>query len=364
MPFQNHVLFLYSSIGGLHKLLEKEFGFRATRRFETGGEIMRVRLQNAITNCVVGICLALAAIPSYSAESYPLKPVRIIVGFSPGGGTDLLARLVASKLGDQLKQSFLVENRVGASGNIAGQLVASAKPDGYTLLWIPTAHAVNAALGKDVGYDPIGAFAPVTLVMANSTLINVGPAVPVSSVKELIALAKVQPGKLSFATSGTASSSHISAELFRMMAGIQLLHVPYKGGGDATRAVMTGEVTLSFNDIQASVPLVRSGKLKAIAVTGRKRAAILPDVPTAAESGLPGYEYSVWFGLLAPRRTPPEVVQFLRNEIVAILKQPDLVQRFEADGGEVVGSTPDEFGRFLAVEVDKWRKVVKAAGIE
>lgn len=306
----------------------------------------------------------LTTFPSLAAEAYPVRPVRILVGFSPGGGTDLLARMMAARLGEQFKQSFLVENRVGANGNIAGQAVAGAKPDGYTLLWIPTAHAVTAAIGKDVGYEPVGAFAPVTLVTANPTLVNVGQSIPYNSIKELLAAARAQPGKLSYATSGTGSSSHIAAELFRLLTGVELLHVPYKGGGDATRAVLTGEVTLSFNDIQASIPLVRSGKLKAIAVTGRKRAAILPDIPTVAESGVPGYEYSVWFGLLAPKATPADIIQALRSQIVAILRQPEVIQRFEADGGEVVGSTPEEFGRFLNAEVEKWRKVVKSAGID
>ncbi|MBI4192936.1 MAG: tripartite tricarboxylate transporter substrate binding protein [Betaproteobacteria bacterium] len=301
---------------------------------------------------------------AFAADPYPTKSVRIIVGFSPGGGTDLIARLIATKLSERLKTAFPVENRVGASGNIAGQQVAVAKPDGYTLLWVPIAHAVNAAIGKNLAYDPIGDFAPVTLVSSNPTLLNVHPSVPASNVRELIALAKAQPGKISFAGSGIGTSSHIAAELFRLLAGVDLLHIPYKGGSDATRAVVSGEAFLSFNDIQASIPLVRARYLKAIAITSRNRSKILPDVPTIAESGVPGYEYAVWFGLLAPKKTPPDIVNKLRNEIVGALNLPDVVQRFEAGGGEVVGNTPEEFGRFLNAEVEKWRKVMKAAGIQ
>ncbi len=308
-----------------------------------------------------------AAVPIFgaaAAEVYPARPVRIVVGFTPGGGTDLVARMVAGKLGDQLKTSFIVENKVGASGNIAGQQVATARPDGYTLLWVPIAHAVNAAIGKDLTYAPVADFAPVSLVMSNPTLINVSPSISVTTVRELIAMAKAQPGKLSYASSGVGSSSHIAAALFELLAGVQMLHVPYKGGGDAQRAVLSGDVSLSFNDIQASIPLVRGGKIKAIASTGKRRAKVLADIPTVAESGLPEYEYSVWFGLLAPKRTPAEIVSKLHTEIVAILKSPDLAQKFEADGGEVIGSSPEEFSRFLNAEVEKWRKVVRAAGIE
>ena len=301
---------------------------------------------------------------AFAADVYPARPVRIIVGFTPGGGTDLVARMVAGKLGEQLKSSFIVENKVGASGNIAGQQVATAKPDGYMLLWVPIAHAVNAAIGKDLTYAPVADFAPVSLVMSNPTLINVGPATPINTVRELIAMAKAQPGKVSYASSGVGSSSHIAAALFELLAGVQMLHVPYKGGGDAQRAVLSGDVSISFNDIQASMPLVRGGKIKAIASTGKRRAKILPDIPTVAESGLADYEYSVWFGLLAPKRTPPDIIGKLHTEIVSILKSPDLAQKFEADGGEVIGSSPEEFSRFLNAEVEKWRKVVKAAGIE
>ena len=299
-----------------------------------------------------------------AAEAYPVKPVRIVLGFSPGGGSDLMARVVAAKLTERLTTTFLVENRVGASGNIAGQYVAASRPDGYTLLWVPTAHAVNAALGKELPYDPIGDFVPVTLVMSNPVLINVSPSLPVSNVRELIAMAKAQPGKLSYASSGVGSSSHISAALFELLAGVNMLHIPYKGGGDAQRAVLSKEASLSFNDIQASIPMVRAGRMKAIATTGRTRAKVLPDIPTVAESGLPDYAYAVWFGLLAPRKTPADIVTRLRSEIAEILKSPDLVQKLEADGGEIVGSTPEEFGRFLSAELEKWRRVVRAAGIQ
>jgi len=310
-------------------------------------------------------CLVQAAtLPAaFAADPYPMKPVRIVVGFSPGGGTDLVARLIATRLGERLNTAFPVENRLGASGNIAGQHVAVAKPDGYTLLWAPIAHAVNAAIGKDLAYDPIGDFAPVTLVTSNPTLLNVHPSVPVSNVRELIALAKAQPGKISFASGGFGTSSHIAAELLRLLAGVDLLHIPYKGGSDNTRAVVSGEAFLCFNDIQASISLVRARYLKPIAITSRNRAKILPDVPTIAESGLPGYEYAVWFGLLAPKKTPPDIVNKLRNEIAEILNLPDVAQRFEADGGEVVGSTPEEFSRFLNAEVEKWRKVMKATEV-
>jgi len=300
----------------------------------------------------------------WAAESYPSGTTRIVVGFSPGGGTDLAARLIATKLSERLKSAFVVENRAGASGNIAGQHVATAKPDGYTLLYVSIPHTVGAASGKNLGYDPIMDFAPVSQVSASPALLNIGTSIPVANLRELIALAKAQPGKLSFGSAGVGSSSHMSAELFRILAGIELLHVPYKGGSDATRALLSGDISMSFNDIVAASQLVRAGKVKAIAVTTRERSKVLPDIPTLAESGLPDYEYSVWSGLLAPRKTPPTIVNRLHAEIVQILRAPDVVQKFQVEGGVAIGSSPEEFDRFLRGEVEKWRKVVKVAGME
>ncbi len=309
---------------------------------------------------------AFTTVPSftYAADPYPASPVRIVVGFSPGGGTDLAARLIAVKLGERLRRAFVVENRAGASGNIAAQNVATSKPDGYTLLYVSIPHAVSAAFGKDLGYDPIADFEPISQVSASPALLNVGTTIPAANLRELIALAKAQPGKLSFGSAGVGSSSHMSAELFRLLAGVDLLHVPYKGGSDATRALLAGDISISFNDIVAASQLVRAGKVKAIAVTTRERSRVMPEVPTMAESGLPLYEYSVWSGLLAPRKTPPAIINKLHAEIVEILRAPDVAQKFQSEGGRAIGSTPEEFGRFLNGEVEKWRKVVKVAGME
>ncbi len=318
----------------------------------------------ALFAAALAFALQAGPLPAQAADLYPSRSVRILVGFSPGGGTDLAARLVAIKLGERLKGSFVIENRAGASGNIAAQYVAASKADGYTLLYISIPHTVSAAIGKGLNFDPIGDFDPVTQVSSSPALLNVAMNVPAANLRELIALAKAQPGGLSFGSAGVGSSSHMSAELFRLLAGVDMLHIPYKGGSDATRALLSGEISLSFNDIQASAQLVRAGKVKAIAVTTRERSRILPDVPTIAESGLPSYEYSVWSGLLAPRKTPPELIRKLHEEIAGLLKVPDVAQKFEADGGRAVGSTPEDFGRFLNAEVEKWRKVVQVAAMQ
>lgn len=306
--------------------------------------------------------LALAAAVA-SAQTYPSKPIRIVVPFPPGGATDILARDVAQKLTEAWGQQVIVDNRPGAGGNIGSELVAKAAPDGYTLeMGTVGTHAINASLYAKMPYDHVKDFVPVILVAAVPNVLEVNPAVPVDSVAELIAYAKANPGKLNFASSGNGTSIHLSGEQFKVMAGVKMTHVPYKGSAPALQDLLGGQVQLMFDNLPPSLPHIRAGKLRALAVTSATRAPALPDVPTVAEAGLPGFEASSWFGLLAPAGTPPAIVAKINAEVAKWIASPEAKEKLAKQGANAAGGTPEDFARHIAAETEKWAKVVKASG--
>jgi len=308
-------------------------------------------------------CVAAAGNALCQAPAYPAKPIRLVVPFPPGGATDILARDVAQKLTEAWGQSVVVDNRPGAGGNIGAELVAHASPDGYTLLMGTVGtHAINASLYAKMPYDHIRDFAPVILVAGVPNVLVVNPALPVNSVAELIAYAKANPGKLNFASSGNGTSIHLSGELFKVMAGVQMTHVPYKGSAPAVQDLISGQVQLMFDNLPPSLPQIKAGKLRALAVTSATRAPALPDVPTMAEAGLPGFEASSWFGVLAPAGTPPAIVAKLNAEIAKWLATPEAKERLSKQGANAAGGSPEDFVKHIAAETAKWAKVVKDSG--
>jgi tripartite-type tricarboxylate transporter receptor subunit TctC len=312
------------------------------------------------------IAIATLATPFAFAQStanYPAKPVRLVVPFPAGGTTDILARAVAQKLSEAWGQQVIVDNRPGAGGNIGSDLVAKSKPDGYTLLMGTVGtHAINPSLYKNMPYDHVKDFVPVILVAGVPNVLVVNPSLPVHSVPELIAYAKANPGKLNFASSGNGTSIHLSGELFKAMTGVEMTHVPYKGSAPALTDLIGGQVQLMFDNLPSSLPFIKAGKLRALAVTSGARAAALPDLPTLAESGLPGFEASSWFGVLAPAGTPRDIVAKLDGTIASWLASPEAKEKLLAQGAIAAGGTPDDFARHIAAETSKWAKVVKASG--
>ena len=306
---------------------------------------------------------ALAAIAGAQAPAYPTKPIRLVVPFPAGGATDILAREVAKHLTDAWGQSVVVDNRPGAGGNIGSELVAKAAPDGYTLeMGTVGTHAINASLYSKMPYDHVKDFVPVILVAGVPNVLEVNPALPVNSVQELIAYAKANPGKLNFASSGSGTSIHLSGELFKVMAGVQMTHVPYKGSAPALQDLIGGQVQLMFDNLPPSLPQIKAGKLRALAVTSAGRAPALPDTPTVAEAGLPGFEASSWFGVLAPAGTPPEIVNKLNAEIAKWLASPGAKEKLANVGANIAGGAPEDFARHIQAETAKWAKVVKESG--
>jgi tripartite-type tricarboxylate transporter receptor subunit TctC len=295
------------------------------------------------------------------AQSYPARPVRIIVGFTPAGATDILARLIGQWLQERLGQTFVVENRPGAGSNIGTEAVVRAPADGHTLLLIAPANAINATLYDRPNFDFIRDIAPVAGLIRVANVMEVNPALPARTLPEFIAYAKANPGKVNYASAGTGSQQHVAGELFKMMAGIDMVHVPYRGGGPALADLMGGQVQLFFGTTASTIQLIRSGKLRALAVTTAGRSAALPDVPTVAEF-VPGYEASSWYGIGAPRNTPPEIVALLNREINAGLADPNIRARLDEMGGTALIGSPAEFGKLLADETEKWAKVVRASG--
>jgi tripartite-type tricarboxylate transporter receptor subunit TctC len=309
-----------------------------------------------------GAALCLATPAFAQAQTYPTKPVKLVVPYPPGGPTDIVARLVAQKLSDAMGQQFIIDNRPGAGGNPGAELVARSPADGYTLVVATTAHAINPSLFKNLGYSLSKDFAPVSQLTSGPLLIVANPQLPAKNVAELIALAKAKPGELNFASSGNGQSTHLSAELFAAMAGVKMNHIPYKGSAPALTDTMGGQTQLMFDTMLSAMPHVKAGKLKALAVTSATRSPVAPDLPTVAESGLPGYEAIAWNGLLAPAGTPPEVLARLSAELKKVLASPDVKDKFEAQGFAASWNSPEDFGRFMSTEVDKWAKVVKVSG--
>ena len=307
------------------------------------------------------LAATLAAAPTL-AQNFPAKPVRFVVGLAPGGGTDIVARMVAQKLSQVVNQQVLVDNRPGASGNIAAELVARSAPDGYTLLVTTASHVINPALYSKLSYDPIKDFAPVTQLTAQPYIFVVHSSMPARSVKDYVALAKSRKDGLTYASSGSGLLGHLGMELLKSMAGINATHIPYKGAAPALMATISGEVDAFFPTIISGLPQVKSGKLRAIAVTTGSRTPLLPDVPTVAEQGFPGYEVSGWYGLLAPSAVPAETLAQLNARTVEVLRDPQIKQRMAADGAMPVGNTPAQFAEYMRAEAVKWAKVVKLSG--
>lgn len=297
------------------------------------------------------------------AQSYPARVVRFIVPGPPGGATDILARTIAQKLTEDWRQQVIVDNRAGASGIIGTELAARAAPDGYTILMGHSGtHAINVSLRKKLPYDAVRDFAPITLVATAPNILVVHPALPARSVKALIALAKARPEPFTYASAGVGFSQHLSGELFSTMAGIKMIHVPYKGSAPALADVIAGNVLLMFPNIPASIPHIQAGRLRALGVTSLRRSAVMPDVPTIAESGLPGFEAIAWFGVYAPAALPQDLVKRLHDDVVKVVGQPDVRERIVRLGADPVGNTPAQFASFMQLEIRKWARVIKASG--
>lgn len=307
--------------------------------------------------------LVLAA--SAAAQDYPVKPIRMIIPFPPGGGSDVAGRVVATALSERLGRQVIVDNRAGAGGVIGSEIAANAPKDGYTLLVVSLAHTVNPWLYdlKD-RYHPIKSFVPVAIIAASPVVLVVNPAVPVQSVADLVALARKQPGKLQYASAGVGSVTHLAGELFKYTAKVDILHVPFKGAGPATLDVVAGHTNLLFGGLLATVPQVRAGRLRALGVGSLKRNPILPDVPSIAEAGVPGYETVNWFGIVAPAGTPSAIVTRLHREVAAVQNLPEVRKQFDADGATVLRMTPAEFGAYMAADMRKWERVVREGGIK
>ena len=317
-------------------------------------------LRNVCLIAVAGWC---ALLPSRVWAQYPEKPLRWILTQPPGGANDILVRPIAQRLTDTLRQPVLVDNRSGAGGNIGAELAAKSPRDGYTLVTLSITHAVSATLYAKLNYDLLKDFSAVTLLATNPNVLVVHPAVPIKTVKELIALTKAQPGRVTYSSSGSGTPNHMAAELFSYMTGIKMVHVPYKGGGASVIGLLTGEASLSFASMPSAIGHIRAGKLKPIAVSTAERSAQMPELPTIGEAGVKGYEAETWFALYVPTGTSKDIVARLNAETVNILKAPDLVQQLATAGLQVRTSTPEEAAAYTQVEVDKWGKVVKASGM-
>ncbi len=313
--------------------------------------------------CIAIAIAGLVTAGSAAAQSYPAKPVRIVVPTSPGGIIDIVARMVGQKLTEVTGQIVVIENRAGASNNIGTEYVARAPADGYTLLSATLPLVVNPSLFEKLPFNVERDFAPVSLVVSAPYVLIAHPSLPAKTVKELVALAKAKPGALSYSTGGSGTNLHIAAELFALQAGVKLLHIPYKGGGPALASVIAGETALSFPSLGAVLPQVNANRLRAIAITSTQRSALLPKVPTIAESGYPDYAFTSWVGVLAPAGTPSAIVSALNAQIVKAMRNPAVIERLAADGNEVVAGSPEQFAALIKTELARWAKVVKASGM-
>jgi tripartite-type tricarboxylate transporter receptor subunit TctC len=323
---------------------------------------MKEQIMRGILQWTLGAMFACIALGAF-AQSYPSRPIRLVVPFPAGGTTDILAREAAQKLTEALGQAVVVDNRPGAAGNIGSDLVAKSAPDGYTLLMGTVGtHAINPSLYSKMPYDHVKDFAPVVLVAGVPNVLVVNPTLPVNSVADLIKLAKDKPGQINFASSGSGTSIHLSGELFKTMAGVDMTHVPYKGSSPALTDLIGGQVQIMFDNLPSALPQIKGGRLRAIAVTSLKRAPVLPDIPTINESGLPGFEASSWFGVLAPAGTPAAIVARINTEVNKWLQSADAREKLLGQGAEAAGGSPEQFANHIRAESAKWAKVVKASG--
>jgi tripartite-type tricarboxylate transporter receptor subunit TctC len=321
-----------------------------------------MRRLTILRRAVLGLLLAVLAAAAV-AQPYPSRPVRLIIPFPPGGSNDIVGRMAAAQLGERLGQPVVVDNRSGAGGTIGTEVAAKSPPDGHTLLLISTAYAFNTSIYKNLPYDPVGSFVPVAILGTGPAVLVVHPSLPVQSVQDLIALARQKPGQLNWAAAGVGSFQHLASALFKLQAGIDVVHVQYKGGGPAMMDLIAGHADVSMGSLIQMLPHIRSGRLRALGTTGAKRSAVLPDLPTIAEAGVPGHEASNWWGILAPAGTPPAVVERLNRELSAIALSPETKKRFETEGAEGLQMTPTELAKFIGDETAKWARVVKEAGI-
>jgi len=323
-----------------------------------------MHLRTILTLLAAAFCISANVAWPAQPQAFPSRPVRVIVPFPPSGSVDVVMRIFHQKLTELMGQSVVLDNRPGASGNIGTDLVARSVPDGHTLLATTLPLVVNPSLFGNLQYDVTRDFAPVSLIGAAPFVLAVHPKLPASSVKEFIAYVRVRPGELNYASAGSGTNLHVAAELFKNLAKVSIVHVPYKGGGPALAALLGGETHLSFIGVVAMVQHVKTGRLRALGVTSSRRSPALPDVPTIAESGLPGYEFTSWYGVLAPRGTATERVVALNGHFRNALRAPEMAERFAREGADIIASTPEEFGKHLGVELAKWARVVKEAGLK
>jgi tripartite-type tricarboxylate transporter receptor subunit TctC len=324
---------------------------------------MSLRAVLPATAAAIAACGSLAA-PAFCAEPYPTRPIRIVVGFPPGGPTDVVARAIGQRFTEAWGKQVVIDNRPGAGSLIGTEIVARSNPDGYTLLLgTSTAFCINPALGKKLSYDPERDFSPISRVVINPQILVTHHSLPVTTVKEFIALAKTRPGQINYATVGPATPQHLGMEMLQAMTGISLVHIPYKGTAPAMTDLLGGQVTVMFNSIPTVLPHVRSGRIRGLAVGSATRSAAAPEIPTVAEAGVPGFEYVTWYGLFAPGGTPKDIVMKLNAQVVQMLADPELAQRFASQGVEPSATSPEELRRYARAERERWRTVIKTMNI-
>ncbi len=322
---------------------------------------MRKAVRDVLRALIAATFAAAIAAPVL-AQQYPSKPVRLVVPYTPGAGTDTIARILAQKAGESLGQQVVIDNRPGAGGTIGTEVVAKSAPDGYTLLFAPTSHAINPGIYPKLGYDTQKDFAPISVLASLPVVLAVEPSVPAASVRELVALAKAKPGQLTMASSGNGTVFHLTGELFKEAAGINILHVPFKGGAPAVAALLGGQVSMTFETSVTLLPHIRSGKIRALGVASAKRIALLPDVPTLGESGFPGILSENWYGLYAPAGTPKEIIARLYADLDRAIHSPDVREKLAQQGAEIRENTPEQTAAFVRAEMAKWAKVIKDSG--
>ena len=309
------------------------------------------------------IAAAAATLPAYAAQAYPSRPIRVVVPFAPAGINDVIARILGQKLGENLGATIVVDNRAGAGGTVGSAIVAQAPADGYTLLFSSSSTiAVSPALYKNLPYDPIRNFSPITQVASVGSVLIVHPSLPVKTTKDLIAHAKANPAKLNYGSAGVGASQHLASELFKTMAGVDMVHVPYKGGGPALADLVAGQISVMIELLPTATPFIKTNRVRALAVSTPKRSPVFPELPTISESALPGYDLTIWVGLLAPGGTPRPIVERLSKAVLTVLNTPEMRERLAGQGAEPVGDRPDEFAAYIKTELTRWAAVVKASG--